>query len=183
MFSGKTEELLRRVKRVMLARQEVLLVKPALDTRYGLQQVVSHSGQKLEARPLKKAAELLLLAKGKDVIAVDEAQFFDDELPEVCATLAAQGKRIICSGLDMDYLGQAFHPMPALLAQAEYITKLHAVCMRCGSAATFSFRLADTDEKVLLGEQQEYEARCRACFTEGMKKREAEKLQGKLPFV
>lgn len=167
MFSGKTEELIRRLTRARIARQRVEIFKPALDTRYHAEDVVSHNQTSIRSTPIQFASDLLLLAAGCDVVGIDEAQFLDPALPDVCNQLADRGVRVICAGLDMDFAGRPFGPMPALLAVAEFVTKVHAVCVRCGDPAAFSFRLTASAERVLLGETDSYEARCRACFLEG----------------
>lgn len=170
MFSGKTEELIRRLNRAKIAKQRVEIFKPALDTRYHLENVVSHNANAIRSTPVQFAHDMLLLGGNCDVVGIDEAQFFDDGLVEVCDNLANRGIRVIAAGLDMDYLGKPFGPMPALLAVAEYVTKVHAVCVCCGDIATYSFRIAASADKILLGETDAYEARCRNCFLEGMKK-------------
>ena len=170
MFSGKTEELIRRLNRAKIAKQRIEIFKPALDTRYHLENVVSHNATAIRSTPVQFAHDMLLLGGSCDVVGIDEAQFFDDGLAEVCDNLANRGIRVIAAGLDMDYRGKPFGPMPALLAVAEYVTKVHAVCVCCGEIATYSFQVAASDEKILLGETDSYEARCRNCFLEGMKK-------------
>ena len=167
MFSGKTEELLRRLRRARIANQRVEIFKPQVDTRYHHTEVVSHDQNSVNARPVARAQDMLRLANGAPVIAVDEAQFFDAALPDVLQTLALQGKRIIVAGLDMDFKGQPFGPMPAILAVAEYVTKVHAICQHCGNLATHSYRLINTADTVVLGEQDVYEARCRTCYHMG----------------
>lgn len=164
MFSGKTEELIRRVKRAQFARQTVEIFKPQIDTRYDHTQVVSHNNARIQSTPIQASQEMILLAHDVDVIGIDEAQFFDDELPAVVTHLAKSGKRVIIAGLDMDFKGVPFGPMSSLLAIADYITKLHAVCVRCGDPAQFSYRLSDNENRVLLGELDNYEPRCRHCF-------------------
>lgn len=164
MFSGKTEELMRRVRRAFIANQRVELFKPKIDTRYDAAKIVSHDEHALTSTPVDDAAAIPALAQGADVVGIDEAQFFDDQLPAVCERLALSGIRVIVAGLDMDYLGRPFGPIPHLLASAEYITKLHAICMRCGNIANFSYRKTESDEKVLLGEHDRYEPRCRVCY-------------------
>jgi thymidine kinase len=164
MFSGKTEELIRRLKRAQIARQHVLIFKPAIDVRYHVQDIVSHNSSRVQSTPVDSTASLLLLADGADVVAIDEAQFFDDALPSVAESLALKGVRVIVAGLDMDFKGVPFGPVPQLLARAEYITKLHAICMRCGSLASYSYRKSDEGGQILLGEQDLYEPRCRDCF-------------------
>jgi thymidine kinase len=173
MFSGKTEELIRRLNRAKIARQRVEIFKPALDTRYHVEDVVSHNATSIRSTPITFPQEMLLLASSCDVVGIDEAQFFDASLVEVCNQLANHGVRVIVAGLDMDYLGQPFGPMPALLAVAEYVTKVHAVCVRCGDIATYSFRKVASAEQVLLGETDSYEARCRHCFLEGQQEKNA----------
>ena len=168
MFSGKTEELIRRLTRARIARQRVEIFKPALDTRYHDQDVVSHNQNSIRSTPVQSPSEILLLAGGAtDVVGIDEAQFFDESLVEVCRQLADAGTRVIVAGLDMDYLGRPFGPMPALLATAEFVTKVHAVCVCCGELAAYSYRLSASESRVLLGEADAYEARCRPCFLAG----------------
>lgn len=167
MFSGKTEELIRRLKRAKFANQRVEIYKPQLDTRYDAVKVVSHDENSILATPIEHSKILLDLSEGVQVVGIDEAQFFDAELPEVCQKLALRGIRIIVAGLDMDYRGQPFGPIPDLLAVAEYITKVHAICRHCGNLATHSYRLAAEEETVLLGEKDHYEPRCRTCFAMG----------------
>ncbi len=169
MFSGKTEELIRRLNRAKIARQRVEIFKPAIDTRYHEVDVVSHNATAIRSTPISFAHDMLLLGSSCDVVGVDEAQFFDEALTDVCVQLANTGTRVIVAGLDMDYLGKPFGPMPALMGVAEYVTKVHAVCMQCGDLASYSFRNAASEQKILLGETDSYEARCRHCFVEGMK--------------
>lgn len=169
MFSGKTEELIRRLNRAKIARQKVEIFKPAMDTRYHVEDVVSHNTNSIRSSPVSFAHDMLLLGSGCDVVGIDEAQFFDEALTDVCSNLADRGTRVIVAGLDMDYTGRPFGPMPALMAVAEYVTKVHAVCIQCGDIASYSFRIAVSVEKVLVGETDSYEARCRHCFMEGMK--------------
>jgi thymidine kinase len=165
MFSGKTEELIRRLRRAQIARQKVQIFKPRLDNRFGEGQIISHSEMRIPSVEISTSAELLSLVEADtEVIGVDEGQFFDLELPAVCNTLADQGKRVIVAGLDQDYLGKPFEPMPQLLAIAEYITKTLAICMVCGNPANHTQRLVASSERVLVGAQGTYEARCRACF-------------------
>jgi len=164
MFSGKTEELIRRIKRAQFAQQSVEIFKPQIDTRYDDQAVVSHNDNRIMSTPVQASQEILLLAHDVNVIGIDEAQFFDDELPHVATHLAKIGKRVIVAGLDMDFKGQPFGPMASLLAIADYITKLHAVCVRCGDPAQFSYRLTEDENRVLLGESESYEPRCRHCY-------------------
>ena len=172
MFSGKTEELIRRLNRVLLAKQKVEIFKPAIDTRYDNENVVSHNENAIRSTPVQFANDILLLAGESDVVGIDESQFFDDTLPAVCNQLAAQGKRVIVAGLDMDFEGKPFGPMPAIMASAEFVTKVHAICMSCGALASYSFRLANNSNKIMLGEKSTYEARCRKCFIEGVKSNE-----------
>lgn len=167
MFSGKTEELIRRLKRSKIANQKVEIFKPKLDTRYDEAKVVSHDANYILSTPIEHSSQLLHLTEGVNVVGVDEAQFFDPELPENCQKLALRGIRIIVAGLDMDFRGKPFGPMPNLLAVAEYITKVHAICQHCGNLATHSFRLAKESDTVVLGEKDSYEARCRTCYHMG----------------
>ncbi len=171
MFSGKTEELIRRLTRARIAKQRVEIFKPALDTRYHADDVVSHNANRIRSTPVELPDEILLLAAGSDVVGIDEAQFFDASLVDVCKQLADAGTRVIVAGLDMDFLGRPFGPMPALLATAEFVTKVHAVCVCCGELAAYSFRIAASEKQVLLGETDSYEARCRPCFLSGMQER------------
>ena len=170
MFSGKTEELIRRLKRSMIANQRVEIFKPATDVRYHQTNIVSHNEQHIPSTPVQHSDQILLLAGDKEVIGIDEAQFFDMELPRVCDALTQKGIRVIIAGLDMDFTGKPFGPMPQLLATAEYITKVHAICMVCGNLASYSFRKSAEKSQVLLGEKEAYEPRCRSCFAEGNKK-------------
>ena len=167
MFSGKTEELIRRLKRAKFANLKTEIFKPQIDTRYHETEVVSHDANSITSTPVPSSQNILLLAQAVDVVGIDEAQFFDEGLPDVCEQLAANGIRVIVAGLDMDFLGRPFGPIPALLAKAEYITKVHAICVRCGALANHSYRLVESDSKVLLGEKESYEPRCRECFTKG----------------
>ena len=169
MFSGKTEELIRRLKRAKIANQKVEIFKPTIDTRYDETEVVSHNQNSISSTPVSSSLNILLMNDDADVIGIDEAQFFDQELVFVCEKLAEQGTRVIIAGLDMDYLGKPFGPMPALMAIAEYVTKVNAICMVCGDIATHSFRKTNENNLVMLGEKDTYEARCRFCFNEGMK--------------
>ena len=164
MFSGKTEELIRRLRRAKFARQSVEIFKPAVDVRYSAVNVVSHDDNSIPSTPVESAQNILLLASGVQVVGIDEAQFFDDGLVDVCSQLANSGVRVIVAGLDMDYTGKPFGPMPKLMAIADDVTKVHAVCVRCGALAQFSHRLAKTDKLVLLGETDSYEPLCRKCF-------------------
>lgn len=169
MFSGKTEELIRRLRRAQIANLAVEIFKPALDTRYHETKVVSHSGNEIQSTPVSNSQQILLLAQNVDVIGVDEAQFFDEGIVEVVRELANRGVRVIVAGLDMDFAGKPFGPMPALLGTAEFVTKVHAICQKCGSLANHSFRLAASENQVLLGEKDSYEPRCRSCFFEDFK--------------
>jgi thymidine kinase len=171
MFSGKTEELIRRLNRALIARQRVEIFKPSVDKRYDEEQIVSHSERMIRSTPVNFASDVLLLTGNCDVVGIDEAQFFDDAIVEVCNTLANSGKRVIVAGLDMDYEGRPFGSMPQLLAVAEFVTKLHAICAETGELASFSFRLNNSKSKVMLGEKDKYEARSRKAFFEGMKDR------------
>ena len=166
MFSGKTEELIRRLTRARLAKQHVEIFKPTVDTRYDNTHVVSHNETSIRSTPVSFAGDILLLSGTCDVVGIDEAQFFDEEIVRVVQLLANQGKRVILAGLDMDFEGKPFDPMPKLMAIAEYVTKVHAICMKCGDLAAFSYRLSAAKEKVMLGEKDSYEARCRKCFQE-----------------
>jgi thymidine kinase len=166
MFSGKTEELIRRLTRARLAKQQVEIFKPSVDIRYHDTHVVSHNETSIRSTPVNFAGDILLLSGTCDVVGIDEAQFFDEEIVRVVQLLANQGKRVILAGLDMDFEGKPFDPMPKLMAIAEYVTKVHAICMQCGDLATFSYRLSAATEKVMLGEKDSYEARCRKCFHE-----------------
>lgn len=164
MFSGKTEELIRRLKRAQFARQKVEIFTPSIDTRYSDEAVTSHDKNQIRSTPVPAAANIPIYADGCDVVGIDEAQFFDDEIVKVCNDLANRGVRVIVAGLDMDFKGQPFGPMPALMATAEYVTKVHAVCTRTGNLANYSYRKAKSDALVLLGETEEYEPLSRAAF-------------------
>ncbi|MSO29741.1 MAG: thymidine kinase [Acidobacteria bacterium] len=165
MFSGKSEELIRRLRRAEIARQKVQIFKPSVDTRYDVHHIVSHSDMRIPSIAVKNARELLeRVEKDTEVVGIDEGQFFDAELPAVCNTLADQGKRVIVAGLDKDYLAKPFEPMPQLLAIAEYITKTLAICMVCGNPANHTQRLVAVGDRVLVGAEGTYEARCRRCF-------------------
>lgn len=174
MFSGKTEELIRRLRRAQFAKQKVEIFKPAFDTRYHDDKVVSHNATEIQSTSVPAATNILLLADGCDVVGIDEAQFFDDEIVNVCNDLANRGVRVIVAGLDMDYKGKPFGPMPALMATAEYVTKVHAVCTRTGNLANFSFRKSENDDLYMLGEQSTYEPLSRAAFFKAMKNRSQE---------
>ena len=166
MFSGKTEELIRRLKRAKIANLKVEIFKPAIDKRYDETQVVSHDANVIQSTPIDNSQTILLLATGVDVVGIDEAQFFDAEILHVCETLAARGTRVIVAGLDMDFRGKPFGPMPQLLAIADYITKLHAICVKCGNIASISYRKNNQGAQFLLGEKDLYEPRCRKCYNE-----------------
>ena len=166
MFSGKTEELIRRMKRAKIAQQKTMIFKPKVDTRYSEDKVVSHNSNAIDSIPVAKAEEILELANGYEVIGIDEAQFFSDILVEVCNRLADKGIRVIVAGLDMDFAGKPFGPIPRLFAIAEYVSKVHAICMRCGKLAQYSHRLSDNDKQFLLGEKDIYEPLCRKCYNE-----------------
>lgn len=168
MFSGKTEELIRRLRRAQFARQKVEIFKPAIETRYHDEMVVSHDANEIRSTPVTSSAMLKLLAQGCDVVGIDEGQFFDDGIVSVCNELANSGVRVIVAGLDMDFKGNPFGPMPALMATAEYVTKVHAVCTRTGNLANYSFRKANNDNLVLLGETEEYEPLSRAAYFAAM---------------
>lgn len=168
MFSGKTEELIRRMRRAEFARQNVEIFKPAIDTRYSEADVVSHDHHAIRSTPIDSSAQILLMATGIDVVGIDEAQFFDDGLPAVCNQLANRGTRVIVAGLDMDYKGVPFGPIPALCAIADEVTKVHAICVRCGALAYVSHRTVENDKRVLLGETSEYEPLCRECYQKCM---------------
>ncbi len=164
MFSGKTEELIRRLRRAQIARLHVEIFKPKTDTRYDENSVVSHDLNSIQSTPVENAASILLLGANSEVVGIDEAQFFDDELPDVCNKLANKGIRVIIAGLDMDFQGKPFGPMPELMSIAEMVTKVHAVCVQCGGAASYSYRTVANESKILLGEKESYEPRCRACY-------------------
>jgi len=175
MFSGKTEELIRRLKRAKYAKLKVEIFKPMIDTRYSEEDVVSHDENTIRSTPVESSGNILLLSGNVDVIGIDEAQFFDDNLVDVCNQLANNGSRVIVAGLDMDFRGKPFGPIPALMAQAEYITKVHAICMKCGNLAQYSHRITKSDKLVLLGEKDEYEPLCRVCFNKVMAQSNKEK--------
>lgn len=165
MFSGKTEELIRRMRRAQFAKLPVEIFKPAIDIRYGDKEVVSHDKNSIPSTPVNHSSAILLLSSDTRVVGIDEAQFFDGELPNVCTQLANKGVRVIVAGLDMDFQGKPFGPIPNLLAIAEHVTKVHAVCMRCGAPATYSHRIIDSEHLVLLGEKESYEPLCRYCYS------------------
>jgi thymidine kinase len=164
MFSGKTEELIRRLKRAQIAGQKVEIFKPMVDTRYSEGDVVSHDKNAIASKVVAKSVDILLRVEDFDVVGVDEAQFFDDQLPDVCDALANQGIRVLVAGLDMDFAGEPFGPMPALMAKAEFVSKVHAICMECGDLAQYSHRTSETKDQVLLGESESYQPLCRACY-------------------
>jgi thymidine kinase len=166
MFSGKTEELIRRLKRVKIANLKVEIFKPGIDTRYDEIKIVSHDENAIQSTPIDNSQKILLLAQDVDVIGVDEAQFFDNEIANVCDELARRGIRVIVAGLDMDYLGNPFGQMPALMAKADYVTKLHAICVKCGNIANYSYRKVPNEDQVMLGAKDLYEPRCRQCYNE-----------------
>jgi thymidine kinase len=170
MFSGKTEELIRRLRRAQFAGLKVEIFKPSLDKRYSETRVVSHDDKSIISTPVDNASAILLLAGNVDVVGIDEAQFFDDSIVEVCNTLADNGIRLVVAGLDMDFMGKPFGPIPALLAVAEFVTKVHAICMRCGNLAQYSFRKSEDEQVVLLGEKNLYEPLCRNCYNDALKK-------------
>lgn len=170
MFSGKTEELIRRMKRAKFAKQKVEIFKPSIDIRYSDEDVVSHDHNSITSTPIDSSASILLLSSDIDVVGIDEAQFLDQHLPEVCNELANKGVRVIVAGLDMDYKGVPFGPIPSLCAIADDVTKVHAICVRCGALAYVSHRLVDNDKRVLLGETGEYEPLCRECYQEENRK-------------
>jgi len=166
MFSGKTEELIRRLKRARIARQRVEIFKPEVDKRYDEINVVSHNENSIRSIPVQNASQILLYIEGMDVVGIDEAQFLDDDLPAVCNYIANQGIRVIVAGLDMDFQGNPFGPIPALMATAEYVTKVHAICMRCGDLAHYSHRTIASEKLVVLGEKESYEPLCRKCYND-----------------
>ena len=170
MFSGKTEELLRRVKRAKLAKQKIKIFKPRQDVRYSKKKVTSHDNNSIKSKPINSPSKILEIAEKFDVIGIDEAQFFDESIVEVCNKLADSGKRVIVAGLDMDYMGKPFGPMPNLLAIAEYVTKVHAICTRSGKMASYTHRIAKSDELILLGDTRKYEALSRKEFIKMKKK-------------
>jgi len=164
MFSGKTEELIRRLNRAKIARQRVEIFKPAVDTRYDEENVISHNENVIKSTPVQAASQIILLANDVDVVGIDEAQFFDNELAAVCNILANDGIRVIIAGLDMDFKGQPFGPIPSIMSTAEYVTKVHAICIECGNLAQYSHRLVENESLVLLGETDRYVPLCRKCF-------------------
>ena len=164
MFSGKTEELIRRLKRAKIANLKVEIFKPCIDNRYDEIKIVSHDDNAIHSTPIDNSQKILLLAQDADVIGIDEAQFFDDQLPDVCDELATKGLRVIIAGLDMDYLAKPFGQMPFLMAKADYVTKLHAICVKCGNIANYSYRKIPNEDRIMLGEKDAYEPRCRICY-------------------
>lgn len=168
MFSGKTEELIRRMKRAQFARQRVEIFKPSIDVRYSEEEVVSHQGNSILSTPVDSSASILLLGQESDVVGIDEAQFFDEHIVEVCNELASRGIRVIVAGLDLDFKGNPFGPMPGLLAIADEVTKVHAICVRCGALAYVSHRIVAGDKQVMLGEKMEYEPLCRVCYNQAV---------------
>ncbi len=170
MFSGKTEELLRRLKRATIAGLKVEIFKPAVDTRYSDNMIVSHDENSIPSTPVENASMILLLANEVDVVGVDESQFFDDAIVEVCRELANRGIRVVAAGLDMDFAGHPFGPMPALMSTAEYVTKVHAICVDCGNLANYSYRTAEDTSVVLLGEKEAYKPLCRRCYNRNTQK-------------
>ena len=179
MFSGKTEELIRRLKRAQFAKQNVEIFKPAVDTRYDEEMVVSHDANEIRSTPVPSASNIRLLADGCDVVGIDEAQFFDDEIVSVCNDLANRGIRVVVAGLDMDFKGNPFGPMPNLMATAEYVTKVHAVCTRTGNLAQYSYRKAINDDLVFLGETEEYEPLSRAAYYKAMNQEKVRRMNVK----
>lgn len=164
MFSGKTEELIRRLKRAKIANLKVEIFKPAIDIRFDEVKIVSHDTNVIHSTPVDNSQKILLLAPDADVIGIDEAQFFDPEIANVCDELALRGQRVIVAGLDMDYLGNPFGQMPFIMAKADYVTKLHAICMQCGNIANYSYRKIPNEDQVMLGATDAYEPRCRTCY-------------------
>ena len=183
MFSGKTEELIRRLRRAQFARQKVEIFKPIVDTRYHEEKVISHDENEIRSTPVPAAANIRLLADNCDVVGIDEAQFFDDEIVTVCNDLANSGIRVVVAGLDMDFKGNPFGPMPALMATAEYVTKVHAICPRTGNLANYSFRKSQNDRLVLLGETEEYEPLSRAAFYKAMLREKISKIEVRDPEI
>ena len=172
MFSGKTEELIRRLRRAQFAKQKVEIFKPVLDTRYHSENVVSHNANEINSIPVASASDIWDLAKNCDVVGIDEAQFFEEDLIEVCNNLANNGVRVIVAGLDMDFIGKSFGPMPNLMATAEYVTKVHAICTRTGGLANYSFRKTESNSQFLLGEQEDYEPLSRAAYFKAMQEKQ-----------
>lgn len=170
MFSGKTEELIRRLRRAIFAGLKVEIFKPSIDIRYSEAKVVSHDERSIVSTPVDNASSILLLADDVDVVGIDEAQFFDNSIIEVCNKLADKGVRVVVAGLDIDFMGNPFGPMPGLLSIAEFVTKVHAICVKCGNLAQYSFRKSEESQVVVLGEKDKYEPLCRNCYNEAMKK-------------
>ncbi len=166
MFSGKTEELIRRLKRVKIANLKVEIFKPAVDIRYDEVKIVSHDTNAIQSTPIDNSQKILLMANDVDVIGIDEAQFFDEEIANVCDELAYRGIRVIVAGLDMDFMGKPFGQMPYIMAKADYVTKLHAICVKCGNIANYSYRKVPNEDQVMLGAKDVYEPRCRKCYNE-----------------
>lgn len=174
MFSGKTEELIRRLRRAQFAKQRVEIFKPSIDVRYSEEEVVSHEGTSIPSTPVDSSASILLMAQESEVVGIDEAQFFDEHIVEVCNELAARGIRVIVAGLDLDFKGQPFGPMPSLCAIADEVTKVHAICVHCGALAYISHRIVAGEKQVMLGEKQEYEPLCRECYAQAIKEKKEE---------
>lgn len=170
MFSGKTEELIRRLKRAKIANLKVEIFKPAMDVRFDKVRIVSHDENAIHSTPVENSQQILIMAQEVDVVGIDEAQFFDKEISKVCDELALRGIRVIVAGLDMDYMGIPFGQMPYLMAKADYVTKLHAICVKCGNIANYSYRKIPNDDRVMLGEKDVYEPRCRKCYNMDDKK-------------
>ncbi|MBG0859874.1 MAG: thymidine kinase [Bacteroidales bacterium] len=170
MFSGKTEELIRRLRRAQFAGLNVEIFKPSLDNRYSEKRVVSHDDKSISSTPVDNPSSIMLLAGDVEVVGIDEAQFFDNSIVDVCNRLADNGVRVVVAGLDMDFMGKPFGPIPALLTIAEYVTKLHAICMRCGNLAQYSFRKSEEEQVVVLGEEDKYEPLCRTCYNKALRK-------------
>jgi len=179
MFSGKTEELIRRLRRAQFAKQRVEIFKPSIDVRYSEEEVVSHEGNSILSTPVDSSASILLMGQESDVVGIDEAQFFDEHIVEVCNELASKGIRVIVAGLDLDFKGQPFGPMPALCAIADDVTKVHAICVRCGALAYVSHRIVAGDKQVMLGEKQEYEPLCRECYAKAFPQNSPKEKQNK----
>lgn len=175
MFSGKTEELIRRMRRAVFANQRVEIFKPQIDVRYSVDEVVSHNATTIQSTPVESSGNILLMTSDVEVVGIDEAQFFDEGIVDVCRELANRGVRVIVAGLDTDFLGKPFGPMPTLMAQAEFVTKVHAICVRCGNIANHSHRLAASEKLVLLGEKDSYEPICRHCYNDAMAQKQTEK--------
>jgi len=171
MFSGKTEELIRRLKRARFAKQKVEIFKPRIEVRYSEEEVVSHDDNAIHSTPVDSSANIIMLASEVEVVGIDEAQFFDDGLVDVCNQLAYSGVRVIIAGLDMDYRGKPFGPMPKLMSIAEYVTKVHAICVRCGNLAHYTHRLSEDDKLIVLGETDIYEPLCRVCYAKAKSRR------------